>query len=210
MLTDPVYHMFYPPRAICPCFCFDMQCLGLLFCTPLTQANNPSHLVVVGLFPKSFLHPVFTSLSSLYFPNLFQGKNNKRQLHPLLPAAFGLSPSPWLPAAEVSYLPLPQCYGITSHLLSCPFILFSPLLLSSFVPHSSVVLSSHNKAMFSCVSLKPTLDLICPSNCCFISLSSVNSWNASFLVTGVPLLSPFLSYSAVTLPQLSLRYFMTF
>lgn len=104
----------------------------------------------------------------------------------------------------------PSCYGITSHLLSCPVFPFSPPLFPSFVSHSSVVLSSHNEAVLSCLSLKPTLDLICPSNCCFLSLSSVNSRNASFLVTGVPLLSPFLSYSAVTLQQLSLRYFMTF
>lgn len=128
MLTDPVYHMFYPPGAICPSFCFDIQCPGLLFCTPLTQANNPSHLVVVGSFPKSFLHPVFTSFSSLHFPNLFEGKNDKgQQLHPLLPAAFGLSPSPWLPAAEVSYLPLPQL--LRDHIPS-PQLPHRPLLLS--------------------------------------------------------------------------------
>lgn len=156
---------------------------------------------------------ILSSLLSLHciFPIYSKGKTTKDNnciLFSRLPLACPLPPGSQLQKFPTSRYP--SCNGIRSHLLSCPIVPFFSPLFSSFVPHSSVVLSSHNKAMFSCVSLKPTLDLICPSNCCFISLSSVNSWNASFLVTGVPLLSPFLSYSAVTLPQLSLRYFMTF
>lgn len=48
--------------------------------------------------------------------------------------------------------------------------------------------------MFSSSRLKPILDLICPSSCCSLSLSSVNSLNVLFLAPGVPLLTPFLSY----------------
>lgn len=151
-----------------------------------------------GFLLKSFLHPASTSLSSQNFTNLFQAKNDKEQLHPLLPSHLWLvPPSPAASSLSTSQLqkfPTSAYTNVTSHLLISPILLLFPPLLLPFVSHSSVVFSSQNKGMFSSSCLKLILDLICPCNCCFLPLSSINSLNMLFLVPGVPLLIPFLSY----------------
>lgn len=145
------------------------------------------------LFPKCFFHRVSTSLSSQNFTNLIQVKNDEEQLHPLSSSSFGWCPLPWLPplfVSQLQHLPTLTWASVISHFPISLILLLSPPLPFLSVSHSQVVFSSHNKVMFSSSCLKPILDLICPSSCSFLSLSSGNSLKVLFLVPGVPLLIP--------------------
>lgn len=112
---------------------------------------------------------------------------------------FILFPHPRLAGASFPGCLLPFCVPVTAssyldlHQRHLPFPHLShPALGPSLaLPFCLSLLGSckfHNEGMFSSSRLKPILDLICPSNCSFLSLSSVNSLKVLFLVPGLPLL----------------------
>lgn len=192
-LADPVYHPFCHPWVIYPSSHFDIQCLVMFFPFNWIVLTIRTTFYCFSLFPEifpsSYLH---YSLSTEFHEFIPRKKMTKNNFILSFPAAFGWSLLLPLPPSFLS--PSYRCFLAPLTPMSCaissspPVLLLFPPLLFSFDSHSWVLFSSHNKGMFFSSHFKPILDLICPSNCCFLSLSSVNSLNMPFLVPRVPLL----------------------